>query len=91
MTLKSILTKIVPYASFPYADHALRETGVDDPNTKAEPTEEHVDALIAAAHFLRDMVREMEDLEDIRGFITYVAEADKPLLAKPATDDAEEP
>ena len=83
VTLKSVLTKCVPYASFPYADHALRETGVDDPNTKAEPTEEHVDALIAAANFLRDMVREMEDLEDIRGFITYVPEPEKTNVAKP--------
>jgi hypothetical protein len=24
LTLKTVLTKMVPYASFPYADHALR-------------------------------------------------------------------
>ena len=30
MTLKSALTKIVPYASFPYADHALRQVGVEN-------------------------------------------------------------
>lgn len=70
-TLKSVLTKIVPYASFPYADHALRELGVEDPNAKAEPTDEHIDLLIAAANHLKTMVREMENLEDILGYITY--------------------
>lgn len=77
ITLKSVLTKIVPYASFPYADHALRKTGVTDPNAKAEPTDQHVDMLIAAAQALRTMVQEMESLEVIRGFITYAPEAEK--------------
>ncbi len=36
LTLKSVLTKMVPYASFPYAEHALRLLNVD-PNTKADP------------------------------------------------------
>lgn len=30
---------MVPYASFPYADHALRLLNVD-PNTKADPQNE---------------------------------------------------
>ena len=72
-----MLTKIVPYASFPYADHALREVGVADPNAKAEATDEHIDELIAAANFLREMVRDMASLEDIRGFITYAEEEAK--------------
>ncbi len=37
LTLKSVLTKMVPYASFPYAEHALRLCNVD-PNTKADPS-----------------------------------------------------
>lgn len=53
MTLKSALTKIVPYASFPYADHALRQVGVENPNLPAEATDAHVDLLIAAAKALR--------------------------------------
>ena len=56
MTLKSVLTKIVPYSSFPYADHALRKIGVEDPNTKAEATDEHIDLLVQAANALRLMV-----------------------------------
>lgn len=76
------MTKIVPYASFPYADHALRELGVDDPNSKAEPTEECVSLLIEAAQFIRGMVAEMDLLEEIRGFITFSEEEKK--------EDAEE-
>ena len=49
MTLKLALNKIVPYASVAYADHALRETGVEDPNLKAEPLDEHIDMLVEAA------------------------------------------
>jgi hypothetical protein len=70
--LKSVLTKIVPYASFPYADHALRQVGVDEPNTKAETSDAHIDKLIEAAQALRKMVQEMETLDEIQGFITYV-------------------
>lgn len=73
-TLKSVLTKIVPYASFPYADHALRQVGVENPNTNAEASDEHVDLLIAAANALRKMVQEMESLDEIKGFITYTQE-----------------
>ena len=68
------MTKIVPYASFPYADHALRQVGVENPNMNAEATDAHIDLLIAAANCLRTMVRDMENLEDIRGFITYSTE-----------------
>lgn len=39
LTLKSVLTKMVPYASFPYAEHALRLCEVD-PNLKADPNSE---------------------------------------------------
>ena len=39
VTLKQILCKMVPYASFPYADHALRQLSID-PNKKAEADDE---------------------------------------------------
>ena len=72
-----MLTKIVPYASFPYADHALRQVGVEDPNIKAETSDAHIDALISAAQQLRAMVHEMESFDDIKGFITYTEEQKK--------------
>ena len=72
-----MLTKIVPYSSFPYADHALRQIGVEDPNKKAEATDEHIDLLVQAANALRSMVQGMENLEDIKGFITYSQEEKK--------------
>ena len=80
--MKSVLTKIVPYASFPYADHALRLVGIEDTNAKAESTDEIIDKLIEAAHTLRDLVRDMENLEDIKGFITYSEEKEKPVEKK---------
>ena len=39
LTLKSVLTKMVPYASFPYADHVIRLLDAD-PNAKADPRSE---------------------------------------------------
>ena len=72
----------MPYASFPYADHALRLVGIEDTNAKAESTDEIIDKLIEAAHTLRDLVRDMENLEDIEGFITYSEEKEKPVEKK---------
>ena len=85
-TLKSALTKIVPYASFPYADHALRELGVENPAIEAKPTEENIDILVKAAQFVRNMVADMEHMEDIQGFITYTPEAEKPKVETPEND-----
>ena len=65
------MTKMVPYASFPYADHALRQVGVENPNAEAQIDEGQIDKLIEGANYLRKMANEMEDLEDIKGFITY--------------------
>jgi hypothetical protein len=39
LTLKIVLTKMVPYASFPYADHVIRLLDAD-PNAKADPRSE---------------------------------------------------
>jgi len=60
---------MVPYASFPYAHHALKECGVD-PNAKANFAE-HCDKLIEAAHKLKEIVKGLEDMEDIPGFTIY--------------------
>ena len=66
---------MVPYASMPYADHILRELEID-PNTKAN-SDEHIDVLIKAAENLRQLVQSMENLEEIKGFITYSIEEKK--------------
>ena len=56
VTLKSVLCKMVPYASFPYADHILRTLSVD-PNLKAEAKSEHqIDTLIDAAQKLKVLI-----------------------------------
>ena len=59
---------MVPYASFPYADHALRLSGVD-PNAKC--TVDHIEKLIEAAHKLKVIVKDMENLDEIQGFTIY--------------------
>lgn len=46
VNLKSVLTKMVPYINFPYAEHVLKNLGMD-PNGKA--TEEESTMLIKAA------------------------------------------
>lgn len=88
--MKSVLTKMVPYASFPYADHALRRVGVEDPNEKAEASDAHIDLLIEAAKSLRSMVQEMENLEDILGFITYTQEEEKTTTMIKTDGEAED-
>ena len=87
MTLKFALTKIVPYASIPYADHVLRELKVD-PNTKAS-SDQHIDLLIQAANDLRKLVQSMENLEEIKGFITFVDEEKKENRKEPENGEEE--
>lgn len=74
---------MVPYASFPYADHALRECDVD-PNSKAS-YEDHCDKLIEAAHLLKKLVSDLELMEDIPGFTVY-----EPIEKKEETKGEEE-
>ena len=45
-------------------------------NPKANP-DEHIDILIKAAENLRKLVQSMENLEEIKGFITYSTEEKK--------------
>lgn len=47
LSLKSILTKMVPYINFPYAEHLLRLVGVADPNARS--TDRDIEILIKAA------------------------------------------
>jgi len=42
LTLKVVLTKMVPYMSFPYAEHILSQLEAD-PN--AQPTADHIPIL----------------------------------------------
>ena len=67
--MKSVLCKMVPYASFPYADHILRQMGAA-PNSPAVAAE-HTQTLIDAAHKLKELIANMERLEEITGFIVY--------------------
>lgn len=77
-TLKTVLAKMVPYASFPYAEHVLRNAGIE-PNAKVDPDCEatQIDQLIAAALSLRELVRSMEELDEIKGFIVYKQVSEK--------------
>ena len=71
MTLKTILCKMMPYASFPYADHVLRLMN-KEPNTKVDPTsDEQITVLIEAATKLKELIRNMESMTDIKGYIVY--------------------
>jgi hypothetical protein len=73
---------MVPYASFPYAEHALRLCQAD-PNLKADPTSEsQVASLIDAAQKLRQLVKDMEKMEDIKGFIIYKPDTVKQVIAE---------
>lgn len=71
MTLKTVLCKMMPYASFPYADHVLRLMN-KEPNTKVDPTsEEQITVLIEAATKLKELIKNMESMTDIKGYIVY--------------------
>jgi hypothetical protein len=76
---------MVPY---PYADHTLRLVGAD-PNAKC--TFDHIQKLIEAAKMLKQIVVDMENLEDIPGFTIYKEDAPKELEeGKTAEDDMKE-
>ena len=68
----------MPYTSAAYADHVFKMMGVEG-NTKAAP--EHIQILIDAAKKLRDMVKEMAEV-DIRGYIIYTEESQDDLKKK---------
>jgi hypothetical protein len=65
---------MVPYASFPYADHVLRLLDTD-PGTKIDPSSDvQFAVLVKAAHKLRELVQGMENLDEIKGYIIYKEE-----------------
>lgn len=66
--MKSILTKMVPYINFPYAEHILKQMG-HDANAKA--TIEMSEVLIEAAKRCQQLVRDLENAEDIKGYLIY--------------------
>lgn len=78
MSLKQVLQKLVPYSSAAYAEHVFKVMGVSG-NSKAttRPEDKHVDILIEAAERLRDMVKELNDAEDIKGYIIYREESEE--------------
>jgi hypothetical protein len=61
---------MVPYASFPYADHVLRLLEAE-PNTKAEPSDDHIELLTQGASKLKQIMQDMERMSEIKGFIVY--------------------
>ena len=59
---------MVLYASFPYADHVLRNMSLI-PNNAAQLQD--IDTLIQAAQQLKSLIQGMENLREIRGFTVY--------------------
>lgn len=59
---------MVPYASASYAEHFLRKVGAE-PNAKVEI--ELIDKVIEAAKLMVSFVRDMENLEEIKGYVVY--------------------
>jgi dihydroxyacetone kinase len=58
LSLKAILSKMVPYINFPYAEHTLRSIGVSDPNARS--TERDIETLIKAAKACQELARGLE-------------------------------
>lgn len=65
---------MVPYASASYSEHFLRKVGAE-PNAKADM--ELVDKVIEASKLMVSFVRDMENLEEIKGFVVYKSEEPK--------------
>ena len=79
---------MVPYASFPYADHVLRQLKVD-PNKKAEPLDDQIDVLIEGAQKLKEIMQDLERMDEIKGFVVYSPEVKKPQKEKAVTEEGE--
>jgi hypothetical protein len=78
MTLKQVVQKLVPYSSAPYVEHVFRSMGVQG-NARAttDPADNHIPTLAEAAGKLRDMVKDLNDADDIKGFIVYREESEE--------------
>ena len=78
---------MVPYASFPYADHVLRLANID-PAAKVVGSDAQVQILIEAAHKLKQLVADMEKNDDLSGYLIYKEEeATKSEAAAPDQSD----
>lgn len=66
--MKSVLTKMVPYINFPYAEHVLKQLG-HDPNLKA--TIDQAPILREAALKCQQLMRDLETAVDIKGYLIY--------------------
>lgn len=88
MTLKTAVQKLVPYSSAPYAEHVFKQMNVQG-NAKVSLAEEdnHVAILKEAAERLRDLVKELANADEIRGYIVY-REENAEELARRAEEDA---
>jgi hypothetical protein len=80
------MLKLVPYISFPYAEHALRLNGAAPNDPVAE---EHVDQLIASARSCKDLVQSFENCKDgvVQGYIVY---SEDPNYKPPAVKEGGE-
>jgi hypothetical protein len=76
---------MVPYSSAVYAEHVFRLMGVQG-NTKATSEDADVKVLIEAGHKLRDMVKDMENTQEIKGFVIYREESEEDKQKKKEED-----
>ena len=72
---------MVPYSSASYVEHVFKLLSIQS-NQKASTSQDDINSLIKAAEKLRDLVKEMEDAEDITGFIVYTTESEAELRKK---------
>ena len=72
---------MVPYSSAVYADHVFKLMDVQG-NQKATTDEADISTLIQAAEKLRDLVKQMEDADDIKGYIVYREESEEDRQTK---------
>ena len=71
---------MVPYTSAVYAEHVFREIGVDgNQRASLDTIDEHIPSLVQVAHKLKDLVKQMEDLDEIKGYIIYREESQEEL------------
>ena len=76
---------MVPYSSAVYAEHVFRLMGIQG-NAKATSEDADVKVLIEAAYKLRDMVKDMENTQEIKGFVIYREESEEDKQKKKEED-----
>lgn len=69
---------MVPYSSATYVEHVFKILNVQG-SQKATIEDKDIEILIQAAEKLRDLVKEMENAEEITGFIVYKEESEEDL------------